>query len=139
MYGNASECAKSCEAVFAAKGHQVRITEQPMMSDFLLDDRPVILICTSSTGMGDLPDNIMTLYCDLKDEMPDLSSFQYGVLGLGDSSYDLFNGGAKQLNQLFEELGAQCIGEPFYLDALDHRIPEIAAEKWAKDWVKKLS
>jgi MioC protein len=47
----------------------------------------VFLICTSTYGQGDVPDNARALYEDLKAEAPDLSRVRYGVFGLGDRTY----------------------------------------------------
>lgn len=138
MYGNALEAARACSVELAAKGHQVRIAETPAYADLTADKDATLLVCTSSTGMGDLPDTIMPLYCELLDESPSLSGRQYGLIGLGDSSYDNFNGGARTLDALFQDLGARRIGEPLFIDGRIDYEPEKPAADWVKSWAKLL-
>ena len=46
-------------------------------------ERPgVFLICTSTYGQGDVPDNAKALYADLQAKRPNLSQVRYGVFGL---------------------------------------------------------
>ena len=139
MYGNALEAARACSVELAAKGHQVRIAEAPAYADMTADKDATLLICTSSTGMGDLPDTIMPLYCELLDESPSLFGRQYGLIGLGDSSYDNFNGGARTLDALFQDLGAKRIGEPLFIDGRVDYEPEKPAADWVKSWAKLLN
>ena len=48
-------------------------------------ERPgVFLICTSTYGQGDVPDNAKALYADLQEKRPHLAHVRYGVFGLGD-------------------------------------------------------
>lgn len=138
MYGNALEAARACREVVQAQGHQVRIAESPTLGDITTDPNAILLICTSSTGMGDLPDSIMTLYCQLLDDSPGLFGRRYGLIGLGDSSYDNFNGGAKTLDALFQDLGAQRVGEPLFIDGRIDYEPEKPAAAWVKSWAKLL-
>lgn len=138
MYGNALEAAKACSAGLNADGHQVEIAEAPTLDDLLLNPDATLLICTSSTGMGDLPDTIMPLYCQLLDESPSLVGRHYGLVGLGDSSYDNFNGAARTLDALFKDLGAQRLGEPIFIDGRVDYEPEVPAANWAKAWSRLL-
>jgi flavodoxin len=138
MYGNALEAAKACSAELTKQGHLVRIAEAPTLVDLIGEPDSVPLICTSSTGMGDLPDSIMPLYCQLLDDSPALGLCRYGLIGLGDSSYDNFNGGARTLDALFQDLGAQRLGEPLFVDASVDYEPEKPAAEWVKGWAKLL-
>ena len=67
----------------------------------------VFLICTSTYGQGDVPDNARALYEDLQRKRPDLSKVRYGVFGLGDRTYaETFNFGGKRFDDILTELGA---------------------------------
>lgn len=138
MYGNAVEASRACADVLRSKGHHVRVSENPTIDDIDADPSATLLICTSTTGVGDLPDSIMPLYCQLLDDNPSLYGRQFGLIGLGDSSYDLFNGGAKQLDALLLSLGAQRIGEPLFIDARSDYEAHKPAVKWVAKWAKRL-
>ncbi len=97
----------------------------------------VFLVCTSTYGQGDVPDNAKALYQELKERRPDLSRVRYGVFGLGDRTYaETFNFGGKRFDELLAELGAQRIGERVQHDASSGVLPEETAEEWGAGWLK---
>ena len=99
----------------------------------------VFLICTSTYGQGDVPDNARALYEDLKAKRPDLSHVRYGVFGLGDRTYaETFNFGGKRFDELLGELGAQRIGERHMHDASSGVLPEETALEWCREWLGKV-
>lgn len=97
----------------------------------------VFLICTSTYGQGDVPDNAKALYEELKAKRPDLSQVRYGVFGLGDRTYaETFNFGGKRFDELLAALGAQRIGERVEHDASSGVLAEEAAVEWAAEWLE---
>eukprot|EP00056_Hartaetosiga_gracilis_P004650 m.77020 g.77020 ORF g.77020 m.77020 type:complete len:572 (-) comp11898_c0_seq2:340-2055(-) len=81
--------------------------------DDLLVDHHVLFVC-STTGDGDAPDNMLSLWrCLLRRSLPPttLSSLNYSVFGLGDSSYPKFNFAAKRLNKRLGVLGGTEVVE----------------------------
>lgn len=136
VMGTALEVAQAVQQIFSAAGHDVRVN-----ADFRkgqLDENPaeVILICTSNTGMGDLPLNVVPFYEHLKNDFPRIAGRRYGVINLGDSSYPNFAQAGKTLDEAMAELGAQRIGEPLVLDAIYSDDPATEARNWAQDWSK---
>ncbi|AJW97153.1 flavodoxin domain-containing protein [Burkholderia gladioli pv. gladioli] len=98
------------------------------------------LICSSTYGTGDVPDNGKRLYESLRAHRPVLRGIRYGVFGLGDSVYpNTFCFGAKQFDELFSELGAVRIGSQFYHDRRSTVYPEDAAVEWVRTWLTALS
>lgn len=96
----------------------------------------VFLICTSTYGQGDVPDNARNLYEDLKAKRPDLSAVRYGVFGLGDRTYaETFNFGGKRFDDILTELGARRIGERIQHDASSGVLPEEKAAEWGEGWL----
>ena len=64
------------------------------------------LICTSTYGQGDVPDNAKALYASLQSARPDLANVEYGVIALGDRTYaETFCFGGKRFDELLTELG----------------------------------
>ena len=99
----------------------------------------VFLVCTSTYGQGDVPDNARALYEDLQSRRPDLSRVRYGVFGLGDRTYaETFNHGGKRFDDILTELGAKRIGERHKHDASSGVLPEETAIEWCQQWVSKL-
>ena len=96
----------------------------------------VFLICTSTYGQGDVPDNAKALYEELQAKRPDLSQLRYGVFGLGDRTYaETFNFGGKRFDELLAELGAQRIGERVQHDASSGVLAEETAVEWGGEWL----
>jgi MioC protein len=96
----------------------------------------VFLVCTSTYGQGDVPDNAKALYADLQDKRPNLAHVRYGVFGLGDRTYaETFNFGGKRFDDLLTELGAQRIGERVQHDASSGVLPEETAQEWGAEWL----
>lgn len=97
----------------------------------------VYLICTSTYGQGDVPDNAKALYDDLRESRPDLAHVRYGVFGLGDRTYaETYNFGGMKFDDILAELGAQRIGERVQCDASSGELPEEHAESWAPGWLQ---
>ena len=96
----------------------------------------LFLICTSTYGQGDVPDNAKKLYESLLAHRPDLSGVQYGVVALGDRTYmDTFCNGGRRFDAILGELGAQRIGEILLHDASAGTMPEEVAAEWVDGWI----
>lgn len=98
----------------------------------------LVLICTSTYGQGDVPDNAKALYDSLVATRPDLSSVRYGVIALGDRTYlQTFCFGGKKFDAIFSELGAQRVGEVCFHDASAGTLPEEVCLEWAQAWCEQ--
>ena len=68
----------------------------------------MLLVVCATHGSGDIPTNILPLAETLERERPDLSGHRYGVIALGDMTYqDTFCGGGKKVDKVFELCGAR--------------------------------
>jgi MioC protein len=87
---------------------------------------------TSTTGMGELPDNLQPLYFAIRDQLPAAwRGLPGAVIGLGDASYgDTFCGGGELMRELFGELGIREVLPMLRLDASESVTPETDAEPW---------
>ena len=96
----------------------------------------LFLICTSTYGQGDVPDNAKQLYDGLLAQRPDLANVRYGVIGLGDNGThaSTFCFAAKKFDQILGELGARRIGEPLFNDSCTG-LPEDEAAEWIEGWI----
>jgi MioC protein len=96
------------------------------------------LICTSTYGQGDVPDNAQKLFADLEQTKPDLARIVYGVIGLGDRTYaQTFCFGGKRFDALLQKLGARRVGEVMLHDASAGTIPEEVAVEWIGPWAER--
>jgi MioC protein len=140
MTGTAQMCAQEIE--LALDGDDVQVAAQLMdqLDPGVFAERDAVyLICTSTYGQGDVPDNAKALYEALRAQQPDLSGLRYGVFGLGDRTYaETFNFGGKRFDEILSGLGAERIGERYTHDASSGTLPEEVAIEWAQDWVEKV-
>jgi MioC protein len=93
------------------------------------------LICTSTHGAGDLPDNIQPFAKQLKSA--NLAHTSFAILGIGDSSYDTFCKGAVTLESEMTKQGATLITPIKKIDILEYPIPEEEAKAWLATWVSE--
>ena len=133
MTGTAQLCAQEMELALDDGETQVATLMMDNLDSAVFAREGVFLICTSTDGQGDVPDNARALYEDLKAKRPDLSHVRYGVFGLGDRTYaETFNFGGKRFDELLTELGAQRIGERHTHDASSGVLPEETALEWCQ-------
>lgn len=130
----ADEAAERC----AAAGLQVsRI--KPVSADALLAANPdAILVFCSTTGMGELPEPIMPFYAEMQERFPLLTDIPFGVVGLGDSSYDSYCQGAEDLRELFLDLQARELLPMLRVDGSETVTPEEDAEPWVDQFIEAL-
>ncbi|CAD5107496.1 flavodoxin [Zestomonas carbonaria] len=139
VYGTAEEVARHAERLLKAAGLEAWHNPRATLEEILAFAPEAFLVVTSTTGMGELPDNLLPLYHAIRDHFPAWSGLPGGVIGLGDSSYgDTFCGGGEQVRELFAELGIREVQEMLRLDASETVTPEVDAEPWLADFAKAL-
>jgi MioC protein len=133
--GNAEMVADCVSDALRDLGHEVERFAGGGLAETQLADKKVLLVCTSTTGIGDLPQNVRTLYDELSTQRPSLRGMRYGLIGLGDRNYkESFLGAPKKWDQILTELGAERLGERLELDATDNPMPDEDAVRWVKSW-----
>jgi len=139
MTGTAQLCAQEMELALDDGQTQVEALLMDSLDANVFQREGDFLICTSTYGQGDVPDNARALYEDLQRKRPDLSKVRYGVFGLGDRTYaETFNFGGKRFDEILAELGAKRIGERYKHDASSGVLPEEMAVEWSRAWASKL-
>lgn len=139
MTGTAQLVAQELELVWDGDGVEVETLLMDGLDASVFNRDGVFLVCTSTYGQGDVPDNAKKLYEDLQAKRPDLSQVRYGVFGLGDRTYaETFNFGGKRFDEILTGLGAQRIGERIQHDASSGVLPEEKAEEWAGEWLAEV-
>ncbi|MGQ0391671.1 flavodoxin [Raoultella ornithinolytica] len=136
MYGNALLVAEEAETILSGLGHKAKVFEDPEIQDWEPYSGKYVLVVTSTTGQGDLPDSIVPLYEGMKDMyQPHL---RYGIIALGDSTYANFCGGGKTFDALLQEQGARRIGDMLMIDASEDPEPESVSNPWVEQWASLL-
>jgi MioC protein len=139
MTGTAQLCAQEMELALDDGDNRVETLLMDQLDSLVFSRDGVFLICTSTYGQGDVPDNAKALYDDLRATRPDLSRVRYGVFGLGDRTYaETFNFGGKRFDDILTELGATRIGERHKHDASSGVLPEETALEWCRQWLAQL-
>jgi MioC protein len=139
MTGTAQLCAQEMELALDDGETQVETLMMDKLDASVFARPSVFLICTSTYGQGDVPDNARALYEHLQQARPDLSRVRYGVFGLGDRTYaETFNFGGKRFDDILTELGAKRIGERHMHDASSGILPEETALEWCQNWLAKV-
>ncbi len=136
MTGTAQLVAQELELSLEDDDTRVQTRLMDGLDASVFDGGGLFLICTSTYGQGDVPDNAKALYAALQDGRPDLSKVRYGVIALGDRTYaETFCNGGKRFDAILGELGAVRIGEVMLHDASAGTLPEEVASEWAGTWI----
>jgi MioC protein len=102
----------------------------------VFDQDAIYLICSSTYGTGDVPDNARALYDSLDSSPKYLGRVRYGVIALGDRTYpNTFAFGGKKFDARLQGLGAQRIGEVWCHDASAGTMPEELGTAWCRQWL----
>jgi len=135
MTGTAEMVAQEVQTALEAAGHTVSIRMMDDLDASLFAGGGTFLICTSTYGQGDVPDNAQEFFASLESERPDLSAVAYGLIALGDRTYkDTFCEGGTRFDHLLTELGARRVGEVLKHDASSGTLPEEVAAQWIVPW-----
>ncbi|MEC9126987.1 MAG: FMN-binding protein MioC [Pseudomonadota bacterium] len=126
MLGAAEYVADAIAEKLDASGHTHTIHAEPNLDEIKTES--TWIVCTSTHGAGELPDNIQPFAKQL--EGADLTAVNAYVIGLGDTSYDTFCFGAKEMEKHIKNAGGTLITDALYIDVLEHPIPEDAAVEW---------
>ena len=138
--GTAELVAEDVSPILEDAGYDVETLDMNDLTPAVFKENELVLICTSTYGQGDVPDNAMDFFEQLDVMQPDLSGLRYGVIGLGDSTYaDTYNQGGARFDTLLRELGAERVGEGMAHNASSDELPEEAGVAWAREWIKILA
>ncbi|HID5223312.1 TPA: flavodoxin [Proteus mirabilis] len=137
VYGNALAVAEEAQRILLEHKHQANIYEEGTLADW--QKYSTVLVISSTTGQGDLPDTIAPLFYELRDNVGYQPNLHYGLIALGDSSYDNFCGAGMQFEALLQEHRAKRIGEILKIDSMDIAEPEVFAINWLENWATLLN
>ena len=140
MTGTAEIVSEDIQEALGEEGWEVELILMDDLDASVFDRAGVFLICSSTYGQGDVPDNGQSFLEALKEQKPDLSGVRYGVIALGDMTYaQTFCFGGKTFDKELTALGAARIGEMMLHNASDGTLPEDEAGAWAQGWANEVS
>ena len=138
MTGTAEMVAQEVQQALESAGNTATIHVMDNLDASVFAAGGTFLICTSTYGAGDVPDNAQALFSSLETERPDLSSVTYNVIALGDTTYkDTYCEGGKRFDQMLSGLGAKRAGDILMHDASSGTLPEELAAQWVVLWVEQ--
>lgn len=139
MTGTAEMVAQEVQQALTGAGHDVDLLMMDGLDANVFAPGGVFLVCTSTYGFGNVPDNAQDLIESLEAARPDLSGVVFGVIALGDSTYgDTFCHGGNRFDQLLCGLGARRVGAVLRHDANSGELPEEVAPGWALEWTAQV-
>ena len=114
LYGSQTGCAQEVAERIAWEGKRrhfrVRVAGMDEYDVMNLPSEPLVILCASTTGQGDVPDNMRAFWSFLLRRSlgsDSLVGSSFATFGLGDSGYAKYNAVAKRLDKRLEMLGAQ--------------------------------
>ncbi|MBU2953218.1 flavodoxin [Marinobacter sp. F3R08] len=138
VYGGALLTARAIKEALEHEGHRVTVLENPELDDITSNNDP-LLVCTSTTGQGELPANLLPFYLALREQLPQQPGRPFGIIVLGDSSYgDTFCGAGDLMEEALYETAARKAGNTLRIDALETMEPESEALPWVRSWLDEI-
>jgi sulfite reductase (NADPH) flavoprotein alpha-component len=109
--GNAEEVANEAAELAKSKGFAPRVAELDAVEMDQLAAMENLIVVISTYGEGEMPDNAELFWESLSaPTAPRLENLNYGVLALGDTSYEHFCQAGKLIDTRLEQLGAKRLG-----------------------------
>jgi len=110
--GNAEEVANEAADLARAKGFTPRVAELDVVEMDQLVAMENLIVVISTYGEGEMPDNAELFWESLSaSTAPRLENLNFGVLALGDTSYEHFCQAGKLIDTRLEQLGAKRLGD----------------------------
>ena len=140
MTGTADYVAQAIQMDCADLVDEIEVLTMDGLDINVFGDAPaqgrLYLICTSTYGAGDVPDNARALYESLGTQPRYLGHVRYGVAALGDSAHQqTFCFGGKKFDERLQDLGAQRVGEVWCHDASSGTMAEAEGTAWCREWL----
>ena len=137
VYGAAEYVGEQAQALLKELGYQTMLFTEAKLDDVLSFNADIWLVISSTTGQGDIPDNLLPFYLDVQNRFPLLTGKHFAVIALGDSSYDAFCGAGEQLHALLLEIQGTELAPMLRIDAGETLEPETIALPWLQQHFTK--
>ncbi|HSX92330.1 MAG TPA: flavodoxin domain-containing protein [Hydrogenophaga sp.] len=137
MTHTAAQVAQAIEMACADLISAIDVRMMDGLDPSVFDTDALYVICTSTHGTGDVPDNAQAFYASLDAQPRYLGHVRFGVIALGDSAQypQTFANGGRRFDERLRDLGAVRVGELCVLDASVETKPESAGAAWCREWL----
>ncbi len=133
--GSAEALAGELAVTLEGAGIETEVVDMEDAYPGLLNGSRVVVICTATTGLGNLPENSIDFFEALGEEWPDLGGVLFCVCGLGDSIYPDFCEAGRIWSRFLADLGATEVVERYEIDGF----PDEEDVEGACEWVERAS
>lgn len=140
VFGAAENVAHHAAELLVEAG--LHVTYKPRMHypELLALEPDVLLFVTSTTGMGELPENLQPLVNAMREDPSTWNGVLGAVIGLGDACYgEDFCAGGELVRELYAELAIVELQDMLRLDASETVSPEHDAEAWLAEFAAGLA
>lgn len=135
----ATAVARVCSDKLTNAGHDVVLDEEASVASLNNSVADAVLVVTATTGRGDIPNNLLNFYAELETESPLQKQRPFGVISLGDSSYDrTFCQAGALMEARFLDLGYSQPIPRLTIDATETQTPDGDALFWLKEWTEAI-
>ncbi|MGR5364485.1 assimilatory sulfite reductase (NADPH) flavoprotein subunit [Vibrio mediterranei] len=133
--GNAKGVAEELKQEASTLGIDVELFDASDYKGKNLAKETHVIIVASTNGEGEAPDNAIELHEFLQSKKaPKLPNLKYGVIGLGDSSYEFFCQTGKDFDSFLAKLGATS-----FIDRIDCDVDyDAPAGEWRANALEKI-
>ena len=127
--GNSETLAREAANLASKNNFKTELASLDEVSMDKLKEMKNVIFVVSTYGEGEMPDGAQLFWESLSSDIaPKLHEMQYGVLALGDTSYEMFCNAGKLIDFRLEQLGAK---------RLVNRIDcDLDFETHSKEWIK---
>lgn len=131
VYGATKRLAQLSVTELQRLGHQAQLFYPAKLSEVLAYQADHWLVLTSTTGHGDIPDDLVPFYSQVDQQCPLLTGKSWAVVVLGDSSYyDTYCGAGERWHELLSQLQGTELAAMLRIDAGETLQPETVALPW---------
>ncbi|MGF1688007.1 flavodoxin [Photobacterium japonica] len=136
VYGGAEDVAHAVASYLNDEGHDAAVFDIPTSEEFLSYQDETVLVITSTTGQGEIPDNALPMYLALEDTLPQVPTLRFGVVAMGDSSYgeERYCGAGRQFESLLLQLQARPVAPRLDVDACVNFDALDVVMPWVQTW-----
>ncbi|MBE9390058.1 flavodoxin [Vagococcus salmoninarum] len=136
LTGNTEEIADIVAEALEEQDIEVEIEECTQVDAADFADADICIVATYTYDEGDLPDDIVDFYEELKEV--DLTGKIYGVVGSGDTFYEFYCKSVDDFEAVFEKTGATKGAEAVKVDLAAEEEDIIKLEAFAKTIASKI-
>ena len=137
--GGTEYVAEAAQSFLEEAGFSSEVHFNPDLTKLDIKNNSIWLVCLSTHGAGDYPDNFKGIVQQINESDVDLTNVTFGLVGVGDSNYDTYCYAAKHFNTLLIKKGATLLGDIFNIDVINSPIPEDSLVDWIPLWIKDLT